>query len=362
MNNNLNVTLESQSSQPRISVVVPVFNSEATLEACLKSIRSSLESSYELIVVNDASSDSSESIARRFADRVINHRTNRGLAPARITGLESSNGPLLLYVDSDVIIPSDAVSRAISFFGDSPDVGAFTGILGKFTPDTHFLSQYKNLYMNFNFSKLPNRVTFLYGSIIGVRREVAERFFKPQANAHWGEDTAKGQNLYKHGIPIAFERDFEVTHLKRYSFGSFVRNDFNIPFHWAKLFVCNAGWKEIFKSSRFAHASAGQLLSVILVPTALTLSVFALLGLLPFGAVEATLASWFCLNARFHYFLAKERGVFFATLAVVTTLFDQLLMATGILCGFVSTALVFVWESVEHEARQLSHGANAQSP
>src|SRR5574342_401285 len=70
-------------NMPPMTVIVPAFNSEATMDACLAAIRRSTYRNYELIVVDDGSRDQTAWIAARHADKVLRFDANRGSAEAR---------------------------------------------------------------------------------------------------------------------------------------------------------------------------------------------------------------------------------------------------------------------------------------
>ena len=103
---------------PLISVVVPVYNSEKTIERCLDSIIQQTYRNLEIIIVDDGSCDSSSIICdkKAAADRRIRviHQRNTGVAGARNAGLQIVRGELLTWVDSDDWIDTDFIDRLYS--------------------------------------------------------------------------------------------------------------------------------------------------------------------------------------------------------------------------------------------------------
>ena len=87
------------------SVIVPIFNVENLLPRCLKSIENQTFKNYELILVDDGSTDNCPQIIDDYAkshDNVkVIHKKNGGLASARNAGLRLSSGSYILYIDSD---------------------------------------------------------------------------------------------------------------------------------------------------------------------------------------------------------------------------------------------------------------------
>ncbi|HCT63561.1 MAG TPA: glycosyl transferase family 2 [Erysipelotrichaceae bacterium] len=103
------------TEQRTISIIVPIYNVEAYLEKCLKSIFNQTFQSFELILVNDGSTDSSATIAKEMIKNFSNARlieqANAGLSAARNTGLEHANGKYVAFVDSDDTIDEMMIEK-----------------------------------------------------------------------------------------------------------------------------------------------------------------------------------------------------------------------------------------------------------
>jgi O-antigen biosynthesis protein len=87
-------------SWPRISVVVCTYNDERTLRSCYDGLLELEYPDYEVIVVNDGSTDATDDITREYDFRLIS-RENRGLASARNAGLDAATGEIVAYIDAD---------------------------------------------------------------------------------------------------------------------------------------------------------------------------------------------------------------------------------------------------------------------
>ena len=98
---------------PLVSIIVPVYNTEAYLEDCLSSIVNQTYQSTEIILINDGSTDRSYEIMESFAvsdNRIIVlSQDNRGVSAARNAGLRVARGEYILFVDSDDTIRDDSV-------------------------------------------------------------------------------------------------------------------------------------------------------------------------------------------------------------------------------------------------------------
>ncbi len=92
--------------QDKISVIVPVYNTEKYLEECLESIVNQSFANLEIIIVNDASPDGSHKIIQKFAQhdariKVIDHKQNLGQSAARNSALDMACGDYIFFIDSD---------------------------------------------------------------------------------------------------------------------------------------------------------------------------------------------------------------------------------------------------------------------
>ena len=104
-------------NKPLISVVVPVYNVEEWLPECIESILVQDEERFELVAVNDGSTDSSREVIARYADadkriRIIDQK-NEGLAGARNTGVRAARGRYLAFVDSDDFVSPNYLSAML---------------------------------------------------------------------------------------------------------------------------------------------------------------------------------------------------------------------------------------------------------
>ena len=97
---------QSRELLMKISIVVPAYNEGVVIERCLVSLRNQLLGGYELIVVDNSSSDNTAEIAKRYADRVIMEK-RPGCARARQTGFEASIGDVVATTDADTIVNPD---------------------------------------------------------------------------------------------------------------------------------------------------------------------------------------------------------------------------------------------------------------
>ena len=111
----------------KISVIVPVYNVEAYLERCVESILQQTYANFELILINDGSTDSSGQICDHLASQHENvkvyHLENAGVSNARNTGIKLATGAWITFIDSDDFVTKDYLEILIGAVDDEGSVG-----------------------------------------------------------------------------------------------------------------------------------------------------------------------------------------------------------------------------------------------
>lgn len=104
----------------RVSIIVPVYNVEHYIQACIDSVLSQTYDNYELILIDDGSSDGSGTICDSYAERNASirvvHTANNGAFYARYVGVQAAQGEILVFLDSDDCLRRDALERIAACF------------------------------------------------------------------------------------------------------------------------------------------------------------------------------------------------------------------------------------------------------
>lgn len=99
---------------PKVSIIVPIYNSEMHLSRCIDSILAQTYTDFELILINDGSNDNSGKLCDDYATKdkriIVIHKENGGTSSARNSGLEIAKGEYITFVDSDDTISTDYLS------------------------------------------------------------------------------------------------------------------------------------------------------------------------------------------------------------------------------------------------------------
>jgi glycosyltransferase involved in cell wall biosynthesis len=118
----------SNQKLPFVSVVVVTFNRNTSIKPCLDSLINQTypKHLYEIIVVDDGSTDNTADIVKARGVRVVSHENNKGISYARNTGLKSAKGEIIAYIDDDAVADSKWLEYLIQPFGD-PTITASGG-------------------------------------------------------------------------------------------------------------------------------------------------------------------------------------------------------------------------------------------
>ena len=104
---------QSDQKLPLVSIIIPVFNGEKTIRECLKGVLNSDYKSFEIIVVDDGSMDKTLEIVKNFGRVKLLTQTNSGSATAKNHGARNAKGEFFYFLDSDVVIFKDAISKLV---------------------------------------------------------------------------------------------------------------------------------------------------------------------------------------------------------------------------------------------------------
>lgn len=115
-------------SQPRVSVLLPVWNAEATLPGCLRSVQRQTEQSWQCVIIDDGSRDASLACARWFADRdarfTVLTTPHHGLVSALNTGIEHCRGQAIARMDADDLMHRQRLATQVCVLEENPNLTA----------------------------------------------------------------------------------------------------------------------------------------------------------------------------------------------------------------------------------------------
>lgn len=234
----------SPGRTPTLSVIVPAHNAARYLERALAALRDSslADVPWEMIVVDDASTDTTSLVAARFADVVVQLRgTPNGPAYARNRGVEASSGDVLVFVDADVLVHPDALQRFVNAFRNGGHVAAVFGSYDSRPEDPGVVSRYRNLLHHYVHHRNAGNAETFWAGLGAMRRQAfldagmydEWHYARPQI-----EDIELGRRLRRAGHRILLDPEIQGTHLKRWTLGGMLTTDLKsrgVPWMWLLL-------------------------------------------------------------------------------------------------------------------------------
>ena len=121
--------MQENKINPKVSVIIPTYNRAHLLERSMRSVLAQTFKDFELIVVDDGSSDNTSEVVKKFSDariRYVKHKINRGGAAARNTGINLAKGDFIAFQDSDDEWLLEKLEKQIRLF---ESCGSHTGVV-----------------------------------------------------------------------------------------------------------------------------------------------------------------------------------------------------------------------------------------
>ena len=299
---------------PVFSIIVPVFNGGDQFMRCLNSVGQSSLTDWELIIVDDGSTDGSAELAQRFGATVIRTAGQQGPAAARNLGARRANGEYLFFTDADCEFHHDTLNLAAQHLKTDPDLDALLGSYDAAPGAPNFFAQYKNLFHHYIHQTSNEDASTFWTGCGAIKRTVflnlggfdAQRYRRPAI-----EDIDLGYRLKRAGGRIRLAKDVQVKHLKIWTLSNLLKSDIvdrGIP--WTRLILRHRAFVSdlnLQTHNRVSLVALYGLLISSLVGVVQPLALLLALGLL-------LLLLW--LNSNLYLFFYRQRGLIFTLKAI----------------------------------------------
>ncbi len=244
----------------RLSVIIPNRNGADTIGLCLEALFRSAHDSFEVIVVDDASTDNSISIIQQFPCRLVKLEHHIGAGAARNEGARQSRGALLFFTDADCLVHGDTLMLAERFaenLGDDTIIGG-TYTLRPF--DRSFYSSFQSIFIHYCELKNIRQPDYIaaHAMVISARTFHASGGF-PADFYPLIEDVEFSHRLRNKGYKLVMVPELQVQHVFGYrSMGDSMRNGYVKSKYWT---MYSLGNKDLLADS--GTASFGLKMNVV---------------------------------------------------------------------------------------------------
>ena len=291
-----------------LSAIIPVFNAEKTIALCFDSILKNSFKEFEIIAVDDGSTDRSLAIMDKYANKSQNIKilksNHRGPSAARNKGAKIARGEILAFLDSDCIVKEDWLEN-ISHNFESHNIVAVAGQYND-SYDKGFISRFalnELLFRERGFGRfMPSGSTCNFG----VKKDI---FF---SSGGFPEDIIAGEDIYlsnqvsKLGR-IMWDKNNGVKHCFKTTLGGYLKQQFGYTKNGMRLFIRHPSLA--FQKTLHDKTNYIEIILTGLLLLSLVAAPFYLTFLLVTAILLAILA---VINTPFLYFLIRRQGSLFA--------------------------------------------------
>lgn len=318
---------------PSISVIVPVYNAQNTLGETLAAACASDYPDFEVVVVDDYSTDDSRKIAEQHPVRLVRQPRNMGVAKARNRGADEARGEVLVFIDSDIVAAPDSLMRFAEAFESDPAIKVVGGVMSGALHDKRWGVSFiglKSVYiLDARHRGKKTYESCCFPSYAGaVTKEAFEEVggFDTSLGGIGGEDYDLGLRLMRHH-KIVYFTDIKLRHQYLPLFPK-LRQWFRRSRRVLRPFLRTKG-------TRKNPNGPLEQISVALVMLALLWLLFTPLYLPATWASLAVFGLSVVINYHFYLYVAREKHLLFALYSVVCNTLYYLTVGIGMSLALV---------------------------
>jgi cellulose synthase/poly-beta-1,6-N-acetylglucosamine synthase-like glycosyltransferase len=206
--------VKSRQKQPFFSVIVPVYNEEKTVSACLEAlaVQNFPSDRFETIVVDNNSSDGSVNVIRKFRVKIIKEK-NQGLVMARAAGLKISRGKVIINLDADCLPPPNWLKTYYRCFRQDKSLVLATGPYLPSKGEKNPIDRISNLITRLSYQYL-NKVIVYWGGNVAIRKNALIAVGGYNLSNPYHDELSLLSRLARHG-KVMFDQKLTVVSSNR---------------------------------------------------------------------------------------------------------------------------------------------------
>jgi len=291
----------------KASIIIPNYNAERTIGKLLDSIISQNLKGFEVIVVDDCSTDFSKEIIKKYPVKLIELEKNAGAANARNIGVENAKSNLILFFDSDVVLEKGYLEEAIRSLKDKECV---VGVYSKEPANPGKFQKFKAI-MEYFWIKDLNDCSYFMPACGAVTKKLFNKAggFSTYYKGADIEDFEFGYRISK-TTKIYLNKSMQVKH-NFPNFRKCVKDYYKRCRMWVRLFLKRKKFDNFGSTKGGAISSLSCFFALLFLPLILLNKMFILLPAI-------LLLIYLLLNSKMFFYIRKEKGFIFSLYSIST--------------------------------------------
>lgn len=209
-----------------ISVIIPLYNKDFSISNTLSSVLSQTYSKFEIIIINDGSTDSSIDRVKQFSDSRIQlfNQENKGAAMARNLGIEKAKGELIAFLDADDYWFPNHLEEIVRLYNDYPNCGIYCSRYSMKISKNKILNIDYGSHLNSDYRGIVKDIfssSMYYRVALTSALAIPKKIFSP--NFMFNPKVSSGQDLELF-TKIALEHNVAITNLKTIEYNFALEN------------------------------------------------------------------------------------------------------------------------------------------
>ncbi|MCI5150245.1 MAG: glycosyltransferase [Candidatus Electrothrix sp. MAN1_4] len=293
-----------------VSVIVPVYKGDENFLQCMEALAATCPQPDEILLVIDGHLEASLYPDIQQSTSILRTVYRGGPGMARNVGAKAAKNDILLFIDSDVLVPPDLPTQVMEEFKKNPGISGVFGSYDNAPQTENFLSQYRNLLHHYVHQNGKEDASTFWGACGAIKRDVflgvggfdEKRYPRPSI-----EDVELGHRLKKAGYRIRLSKDLQIKHLKQWDISSMLKTDFfQRALPWTELIMDNRNIANDLNTDISSRLSI-----VLLFCSILSIVISIVYPQNIFFVVAAVLGLVLC-NCDVYLFFRKQKGCWFA--------------------------------------------------
>jgi glycosyltransferase involved in cell wall biosynthesis len=238
--------------EKHISVVIPNYNAEATIDKCLEAAFASNYKNFEIVVVDDSSDDRSVDIIKQYPCKLLSFDKRSGTSKARNTGAKNCSGEIIFFIDSDCLLQKDTLTIVNETMSELTPDHIVGGTYAEVAYDDTFFNTFQAVWIHYSETRKVMDPDYIAAhAMIMFKKTFEESSGFPEDFMPIIEDVEYSHRLKRSGIKLMMNPDIQVRHIFGFTVSGSLRNAYRKTAYWTLYSLHN---RDLFSDSGCASA------------------------------------------------------------------------------------------------------------